>query len=786
MGYPFVNVALGFNSGPYVASPTFTDVTEYVQEVTTRRGRSDELAEFDSGTATITLSNHDRRFDPLNSSSPYNGFLVPRVPISITARAFDQRTNLITNPSFETNTTGWSGAAGATLTRTSAQAFVGSWSVTSARIAATGAMVVGFAPRLPVTAGLAYTFSAYFRRDYSTTRVTQLRLQWFNAGGTLIGSTIIVGQTPPAVNTWGRFSITQTAPVGTATVYIDIIVNSAIVGENIWVDGAMLEQSSTLGTYFDGSTTGYAWNGTPNASTSSTFNYPIFRGYVNGWPVSITDAGYNNTVTLECFDLMGLLEQEELPDDLADSYIRSLNPRHYWPLNDPIDPVTYTSQSLADYGNSPVPLTAYSSFKTANCEGLAIGLANTAVSIAETDFVDGWSYSRGPYSSAAASLSLWFQAPQLDQLTVASWGSQCDTNISYDVTSSTLEIQVLSGTTLGTFVGTIALDLSIAHHLVVNMNNSIAAPSSVYVDGQPLTMSLSSSVAFSASLFESYSSGQGRRQQIVTLDRALTATEIETIYRLSRAIITETTAARFQRLINYTSLPASAYITPTGTVGTVSGITTGGPSLTSELQLLNDSEGGSLFVNKAGQLLMTSRNAFATGTSLTSQATIGTTGITIGPEISYHLDAETMRNQLTMGFAGEGTVEVENATSVAAYGANGGTWSTQLSSQEQALQLANLVVGFSKDPKVVISPVEVNVSAVDADWVKVLGLELLERYTLALAPAVGSAINVPQLVQSIEHRVIPGEWSTTLNGSTRYTNPFIIGSSLLGGTDLIL
>jgi hypothetical protein len=610
MGYPLVIVEMAFtsspNPGPYATTVVFTDVSDYVQEVTTRRGRSDEFQEFESGTATITLDNRDRRFDPLNTSSPLNGKLVPRVAVRISAT------------------------------------------------------IDGLSPR------------------------------------------------------------------------------------------------------------------------------QVFRGFVSGWPVSISEAGYNNTVTVECFDLMGLLEQEELPDDLADSYIRSLNPRHYWPLNDPIDPVTYTSQSLADYGSSPVPLTAYSTFKTANCEGLAIGLANTAVSIAETDFVDGWSYSRGPYSSAAASLSLWFQAPQLDQLTVASWGSQLDTNISYDVTSSTLEIQVLSGTTLGTFVGTIALDLAIAHHLVVNMNNSIAAPSSVYVDGQPLTMSLSSSVAFSASLFESYSSGQGRRQQIVTLDRALTATEIETIYRLSRAIITETTAARFQRLMDYTPLPASAYVTPIGTVGTVSGITTGGPSVTSELQLLNDSEGGNLFVNKAGELVMTSRNAFAEGRSLTNQATIGTTGITIGPEIQYRVDAETMRNQLTMGFAGEGVVEVSDEASVEAYGVSGGTWSTQLSSQQDAFQLGNLLIGFSKDPKVVVSPVEVNVAADSGQWQTVLELELLDRVTLVLAPDVGSSISLPQLVQSIEHRVIPGEWSTTLNGSVRFTNPFILGSSLLGGPDLLL
>jgi hypothetical protein len=607
--YPNVQVEISFVSAPYTVSPIWVDVTDYVREVTVRRGRSDEFQEFEAGTATITLDNRDRRFDPLNTSSPYSPNVVPRRGIRITA-----------------------------------------------------------------------------------------------------------------LNTIG----------GTTT------------------------------------------------------SFRMFRGFVEGWPVSITDAGFDSTVTVECVDIMGLLAQEELPDDLADSYIRSLNPRHYWPLNDPIDPVTYTTQSLKDYGSSPVDLTPYSTFKTANCEGLAIGLADTAISIAETDFVDGWSYSRGPYSSAYSSLSLWFQAPQLDQLTVASWGQQRNTNISYDVNTSELSIQVLSGTTLAEFVGTIALDLSIAHHLVVNLDNSFASPSSVYVDGQPLTMSLSSFVGFFASLFESYQSGQGRRQQIVTLDRELTATEVQTIYRLSRAIITETTSARFTRLMGYTPVPSGFWTTPVGTVGTVSGITTGGPSITSELQLLNDSEGGNLYVNKAGELTLTGRNAFATGTSLTSQATIGTTGITIGPEIQYRVDAETMRNELTMGFAGEGVVELRDSTSVTAYGTSGGTWTTQLSTQEDALNLGNLLIGFSKDPKVVVNPVEVNVSAMAADWATILGLELLDRITLTLAPDVGSSMSLPQLVQSIEHRVIPGEWSTTLNGSTRFTNPFILDSSLLDGPDLLL
>lgn len=47
------------------------DVTEYVTDIGTNRGRPDQLQNFTAGTATIVLKNFDRRFDPTNESSPY-------------------------------------------------------------------------------------------------------------------------------------------------------------------------------------------------------------------------------------------------------------------------------------------------------------------------------------------------------------------------------------------------------------------------------------------------------------------------------------------------------------------------------------------------------------------------------------------------------------------------------------------------------------------------------------------------------------------------------------------
>ena len=46
-------------------------VTGYVQSVDITRGRSSNQDETQAGVATITLNNNDRRFDPINTASPY-------------------------------------------------------------------------------------------------------------------------------------------------------------------------------------------------------------------------------------------------------------------------------------------------------------------------------------------------------------------------------------------------------------------------------------------------------------------------------------------------------------------------------------------------------------------------------------------------------------------------------------------------------------------------------------------------------------------------------------------
>lgn len=66
-------------------TPDWTDVSEYLERFTVHRGRADELSPFSAGTAQITLTNEDRRFDPTYEDSPYWPNVVPMRRIRVRA-----------------------------------------------------------------------------------------------------------------------------------------------------------------------------------------------------------------------------------------------------------------------------------------------------------------------------------------------------------------------------------------------------------------------------------------------------------------------------------------------------------------------------------------------------------------------------------------------------------------------------------------------------------------------------------------------------------------------------
>jgi len=63
---------LGLLDGEGILDGTTTvDVSEWTQSISIQRGRTDELAQYQTGSCAIQLFNENRRFDPINTSSPY-------------------------------------------------------------------------------------------------------------------------------------------------------------------------------------------------------------------------------------------------------------------------------------------------------------------------------------------------------------------------------------------------------------------------------------------------------------------------------------------------------------------------------------------------------------------------------------------------------------------------------------------------------------------------------------------------------------------------------------------
>lgn len=66
-----LTVQVAFDNNPFDSSLTYTDISAYVRQFNTKRGRANELGQFVGGTASLLLSNADNRFNPNNTSSPY-------------------------------------------------------------------------------------------------------------------------------------------------------------------------------------------------------------------------------------------------------------------------------------------------------------------------------------------------------------------------------------------------------------------------------------------------------------------------------------------------------------------------------------------------------------------------------------------------------------------------------------------------------------------------------------------------------------------------------------------
>jgi hypothetical protein len=186
------------------------------------------------------------------------------------------RVNYVSNPTFETNTTGWSSVAGASLERVTDEYYTGSASLKVTNTTANPAAQFGNTNTLiPLLFEGTYQISAYVKVGLGNVSANYfLRfLEYEFAGG---GSTIAAGNVGVVqlshTGNWVRISGSFTKNIIGNYLSVRVVSSLANPNEFFYVDSLMVENSSTLKPYFDGSSNGF-WTGSENASFSGGSPY---------------------------------------------------------------------------------------------------------------------------------------------------------------------------------------------------------------------------------------------------------------------------------------------------------------------------------------------------------------------------------------------------------------------------------------------------------------------------------------------------------------------------------
>lgn len=172
----------------------------------------------------------------------------------------DGTTNLITNPSAETNTTGHSGAAGAAISRVSTRQRYGAYAFqcTPSGSGSSGQVYNS----IPVILPSIHTASL----DFWGTAGRPYRLEIIDSGAVVASLRFF------ATGRWQRVATTGRIAIGTS-VQVRVRHDNFISAAPFWTDGWQLEAKGYATTYCDGDQRGihpfdFYWVGTPHASQS--------------------------------------------------------------------------------------------------------------------------------------------------------------------------------------------------------------------------------------------------------------------------------------------------------------------------------------------------------------------------------------------------------------------------------------------------------------------------------------------------------------------------------------
>lgn len=531
--------------------------------------------------------------------------------------------------------------------------------------------------------------------------------------------------------------------------------------------------------------------------THSATTYPMFYGFVTGFPVTGAAMGKDSVVEVTAYDALSVLAGSRLSSDPLADYVASIGTCSMWlrqlDANRWYDAVGSVSclpgAGLFDISPSSIVGSTSPGWKT---DGTAFGALLPVFTDASTWSVSMWfsTTAAGPISSTPGEPDAPLITRSADYLPI------------YELQVVTGGVLRWQGTAVFGVYTIVTSSVFVAdgrpHHVAVTCNGSTI---SIYVDGvldAAATTSTSGGGHFAIEIDRVgqslnpavYVNPTGRALWASTLwdvqlfSAALTSQQVAAISGLGSGIAVESTADRVTRILDDVGWPAAWRDIATDTRGTVGELVYTGQSALTALQQVERSEQGRIFAAKDGALTFTGRYTWLEVTrSNTAQATFSDDGAGEGYRtFGYNPGDEDICNDMTVQNS-LNSARSTDATSKTAYGTTADTTDTNLSTYAQLRDMAAGLVYLRKDPATRFAPMTVGPTT----WATVLGLELGDRIAIESTPmGVGTQAVQAALIDSIAWDISAASgWWFTVAGSPVPANSFwVLGVSVLG-TDTV-
>ena len=570
----------------------------------------------------------------------------------------------------------------------------------------------------------------------------------------------------------GRSSEFEQFPAGTCTI-------------GLYNDSRQWDPLNTAGTHY-----GNLKANTPVrvVATISAVDYHIWRGYIDGWPVSYTDAGARSEVRVQCTDATRLLAERKMPDTRQTFFtlFGPGAPDAYYKCDDPtvfrnagtvgrdgtpttaltlVDPLVFgSSNALAVPSATPRPggaLTAVSITAPVSSDNILAGTSWTLAVVAlftsngaRTIFSSG--------SSSASTVKLEIDSSGNLSFTIDGGGatlSATTTGVDYSDGVARRLVLVRSTTTATLY----------SNGVNVATDTDAAATTEPTVVGHTIGATpLGGGIppeTFPAFIIDELMTWTGTAftaAQVAELDTQLTEGFAE--QRASGLVVGD--------ILDTIGWPAALRNIDGGEVVVAPPGNPQGMGALALLQAVTATEDGRLFVDAQGRLVFHERSRFLTeSVESTVQYTFSAQTRDTAPSGVGLLDGSlsiVVDDRLTFDAAEitreGGTAQYVEATTTPAraYSATG-----LLSiSDAQALSLAEWIVFRYGTAQPRSDAWEIDPETMPDDWDNILTLDVGHRIKHDFTPGgIGSSINLAQHLSLVGHNITPDGWTITMNGT---------------------